>query len=204
MIVKPLYWALALLTVVGLIHAGGAEARRAADRRPNIVFVLTDDLAWNLVQYMPHVEQLRALGTTFTNYFVTDSLCCPSRASMFTGRYPHDTGIFTNGGADGGVGPRGRGGGVGAAGAAVVEGRGASRSSGGSQRSRRTRPTRRRREARRTSPGCRLPARRPSTRQACRTSRPGCGTTPCSLPSRSARSTPTTSCAPRRWRRSTI
>ncbi len=102
MTVKPLYWTLALLTVVGLTHAGGAEARRAADRRPNIVFVLTDDLAWNLVQYMPHVEQLRARGTTFTNYFVTDSLCCPSRASTFTGRYPHDTGIFTNGGADGG------------------------------------------------------------------------------------------------------
>jgi len=100
--VKPLYWTLALLTVVGLILAGGAAARRAADRRPNIVFVLTDDLAWNLVQYMPHVEQLRAQGTTFTNYFVTDSLCCPSRASIFTGGYPHDTGIFTNAGPDGG------------------------------------------------------------------------------------------------------
>jgi arylsulfatase A-like enzyme len=100
--VKPLYWTLALLTVAGLVLAGGAAARRSVDRRPNIVFVLTDDLAWNLVQYMPHVEQLRAQGTTFTNYFVTDSLCCPSRASIFTGRYPHDTGIFTNGGDDGG------------------------------------------------------------------------------------------------------
>jgi N-acetylglucosamine-6-sulfatase len=51
---------------------------------------------------MPHVEQLRARGTTFTNYLVTDSLCCPSRASILTGCYPHDTGIFTNGGPDGG------------------------------------------------------------------------------------------------------
>ena len=51
---------------------------------------------------MPHVEQLQAQGTTFTNYIVTDSLCCPSRASTFTGSYPHDTGIFTNSGPDGG------------------------------------------------------------------------------------------------------
>jgi arylsulfatase A-like enzyme len=70
--------------------------------RPNIVFVLTDDLSWDLVQYMPHVLQMQKDGVTFTNYFVTDSLCCPSRSSIFTGRYPHDTGIFRNTGADGG------------------------------------------------------------------------------------------------------
>ena len=90
-----------MLTLVGLTLAGGASARPAA-HPPNIVFVLTDDLDWSLVQYMPHVEQLQAQGTTFTNYIVTDSLCCPSRASTFTGSYPHDTGIFTNGGPDGG------------------------------------------------------------------------------------------------------
>ena len=92
---------LAVLTLVGLSAAGGASANPAA-QRPNIVFVLTDDLDWSLVQYMPHVQQLQSEGTTFTNYFVTDSLCCPSRASIFTGRYPHNTGIFTNGGTDGG------------------------------------------------------------------------------------------------------
>ena len=105
MTLKPLYWTFALLMlagVVGLTIAGGANARRPAGKRPNIIFVLTDDLAWNLVKYMPHVKQLRARGTTFTNYIVTDSLCCPSRASTFTGQYPHDTSIFTNGGDDGG------------------------------------------------------------------------------------------------------
>jgi arylsulfatase A-like enzyme len=70
--------------------------------RPNIVFILTDDLAWNLVQYMPHVLRMQREGVTFANYFVTDSLCCPSRSSIFTGRYPHDTGIFRNVGQDGG------------------------------------------------------------------------------------------------------
>jgi arylsulfatase A-like enzyme len=73
-----------------------------ANGRPNIVFVLTDDLAWNLIQYMPHVLALQQRGTTFSNYFVTDSLCCPSRSSIFSGRYPHDTGVFSNGGPDGG------------------------------------------------------------------------------------------------------
>ena len=71
-------------------------------KRPNIVFVLTDDLATNLVQFMPHVLQMQKDGVTFRNYFVTDSLCCPSRASIFTGRYPHDTGVFRNFGPDGG------------------------------------------------------------------------------------------------------
>jgi N-acetylglucosamine-6-sulfatase len=71
-------------------------------KRPNIVFILTDDLSWNLVQYMPHVLKMQKEGVTFTNYFVTDSLCCPSRSSIFTGRYPHNTGIFRNVGDDGG------------------------------------------------------------------------------------------------------
>jgi len=70
--------------------------------QPNIVFVLTDDLTSDLIPYMPNVRRLQARGTTFSNYFVTDSLCCPSRASILTGEYPHDTGIFRNTGADGG------------------------------------------------------------------------------------------------------
>jgi N-acetylglucosamine-6-sulfatase len=69
---------------------------------PNIVFILADDFAWNLVQYMPHVLDMQKRGVTFANYFVTDSLCCPSRSSIFTGRYPHNTGIFRNVGQDGG------------------------------------------------------------------------------------------------------
>jgi N-acetylglucosamine-6-sulfatase len=102
---RILKWTVALLALVALaVTGGGANAQRNAQqkKKPNIVFVLTDDLASNLVQYMPHVKKLEAQGATFKNYFVTDSLCCPSRASTFTGRYPHDTGIFTNGGDDGG------------------------------------------------------------------------------------------------------
>jgi len=70
--------------------------------KPNVVFVLTDDLSMNLVQYMPHVRQMQKEGVEFTDYTVTDSLCCPSRSSIFTGRFPHNTGIFTNSSPDGG------------------------------------------------------------------------------------------------------
>ena len=69
---------------------------------PNIVFVLTDDLSMNLLQFMPHVLEMQKRGVTFANYFVTDSLCCPSRSSIFTGNFPHNTGIFKNQGEDGG------------------------------------------------------------------------------------------------------
>jgi N-acetylglucosamine-6-sulfatase len=73
---------------------------------PNIVFVLTDDLSDNLVsqRFMPNLWRLEHTGADFSHYFVTDSLCCPSRASILTGRYPHDTGVFNNSGADGGIG----------------------------------------------------------------------------------------------------
>ncbi|WP_249998625.1 sulfatase [Actinoplanes sp. M2I2] len=80
----------------------GPRSTGSGPDRPNVVFVLTDDLSMNLVPFMPHVQALARKGTSFTNYTVTDSLCCPSRSSIFTGRYPHNTGIFTNGGKDGG------------------------------------------------------------------------------------------------------
>jgi N-acetylglucosamine-6-sulfatase len=70
--------------------------------RPNIVFVLTDDLSSNLVRYMPHVLRMQRAGANFSNYFVSDSLCCPSRASILTGRFPHDTRVFDNSPPEGG------------------------------------------------------------------------------------------------------
>jgi N-acetylglucosamine-6-sulfatase len=96
---------LAPALVLGLLagcSAGPSVTSGQPAEKTNIVMVLTDDLATNLVQYMPHVQALEKQGTTFANYTVTDSLCCPSRSSIFSGRFPHDTGIYTNGGQDGG------------------------------------------------------------------------------------------------------
>jgi N-acetylglucosamine-6-sulfatase len=97
---------LALIAVVGsLAVAAGftAQGKSAPDaRRPNIILVLADDFSWNLVKYMPRVGEMQANGVTFSRFFVSDSLCCPSRATIFTGKYPHNTGVYTNGGRDGG------------------------------------------------------------------------------------------------------
>jgi N-acetylglucosamine-6-sulfatase len=95
------------VVVVGLSTSiSGNASAQTESARPNIVLVLTDDLSSNLVtpEFMPKLSALEKRGATFTNYFVTDSLCCPSRASIFTGRFPHDTGVFTNNGVDGGYG----------------------------------------------------------------------------------------------------
>ncbi len=85
-------------------HRASAELPQTADpaTHPNIVFVLTDDLSMNLLQYMPNVLTMQQQGLTFNNYYVSDSLCCPSRASIFGGNFPHDTGVYTNTGKHGG------------------------------------------------------------------------------------------------------
>jgi arylsulfatase A-like enzyme len=67
------------------------------------VFVLTDDLDTAELRYMPHTLALIARrGATFDRYFVSNSLCCPSRVTMLRGQYAHNTGVWSNGGNNGG------------------------------------------------------------------------------------------------------
>ena len=89
--------------LLGCVVALFLGVAASAHARPNIVFVLTDDLSWNLVPYMPQVQALQREGVTFDRYFVTNSLCCPSRASIFSGKYPHSSGVLTNMPPAGGV-----------------------------------------------------------------------------------------------------
>jgi N-acetylglucosamine-6-sulfatase len=90
-------------TVLPVLSAPGAPRDLfGRPARPNIVFILTDDLSTNLLRFMPHVEAMQRDGLTFNNYFVSDSLCCPSRSSIFTGNFPHDTRVFNNVGRRGG------------------------------------------------------------------------------------------------------
>ena len=82
-----------------------------ANAGPNIVMVLVDDFSMNLMpddlgdlaKSMPNLAEMRREGMTFDNYFVTDSLCCPSRTSIFTGLLPHNSGVITNTPPDGGL-----------------------------------------------------------------------------------------------------
>jgi len=70
-----------------------ASARAA---QPNIVVVMLDDFSMDLVQTMRSVQRMRKAGASYPHSFVTDSLCCVSRSSFFTGQYPHQTGVRTN------------------------------------------------------------------------------------------------------------
>lgn len=72
---------------------------QAKAERPNFVFFLADDISWNdLGCYghptieTPRIDTLAATGLRFTNAYLTISSCSPSRCSMITGRYPHNTG----------------------------------------------------------------------------------------------------------------
>ncbi|GAA3696387.1 sulfatase [Nonomuraea antimicrobica] len=95
--------AVALAVVLAMTVASQAGAGTVVKpRQPNVIFFLVDDLSAELLQYMDAVSGLARDGTTFSNYYVSNSLCCPSRASMFTGQFPHNTGVETNKGSDGG------------------------------------------------------------------------------------------------------
>jgi N-acetylglucosamine-6-sulfatase len=64
---------------------------------PNVVLILTDDQRFDSLKVMASVQHhLVAKGMTLRRAFVTDPLCCPSRATILTGRFAHTTGVYTN------------------------------------------------------------------------------------------------------------
>jgi arylsulfatase A-like enzyme len=73
-----------------------------AVRRPNIVMIMADDLSFDLLPFMPTVGSMARRGASFDRYIVASTLCCPSRATILTGRYPHSTGVLANDGPRGG------------------------------------------------------------------------------------------------------
>ena len=71
-------------------------------RRPNILFLLSDDHAahaisayGSAVNTTPHIDAIGDAGVRFENLFATNSLCAPSRASLLTGTYSHVNGVST-------------------------------------------------------------------------------------------------------------
>jgi arylsulfatase A-like enzyme len=89
-----------ILVGMCLVLLGAATAAAAEPARPNILFIFTDDHAAHAlscygskVNRTPHLDRLAADGARFTNSFVTNSICSPSRATLLTGQYSHKNGV---------------------------------------------------------------------------------------------------------------
>ena len=77
---------------------------QAAEQRPNILFIMSDDHAAHAISAYggrlaeiaptPHLDRLAKEGALFTNAFCTNSICSPSRACILTGQYNHVNGAF--------------------------------------------------------------------------------------------------------------
>jgi arylsulfatase A-like enzyme len=83
----------------------GAASAAAVDARPNLVFVLTDDMRDDDLDHMPITRRLLAdEGMEFTDAISPHPLCCPARAQLATGQYAQNNGVQHNRGVHGGFG----------------------------------------------------------------------------------------------------
>lgn len=89
-----------LAPLLGLLLLAAASARAADAARPNILFIFSDDHAQHAitaygskVNETPHIDRLAREGVRFSNSFVVNSICTPSRATLLTGQYSHRNGV---------------------------------------------------------------------------------------------------------------
>ena len=92
-------WMLSTLLVTSALQT----RTDAADPPPNIVLIVSDDQAWTDYSFMghphlrtPHLDRLASESLVFRQGYVPSSLCCPSLATILTGRYPHQHKITSN------------------------------------------------------------------------------------------------------------
>jgi arylsulfatase len=85
-----------VILAASLCAAALSSAAEAPARRPNILFIMTDQQRWDCVGAngnplirTPNLDRLAARGANFTHAFVAAPVCVPSRISYFTGRYAH-------------------------------------------------------------------------------------------------------------------
>ncbi len=100
-----------ILLALPSVFLPAIAAADAAPRRPNFLFIYTDDQRWDALSvvqreqgekgrfpwlHTPHMDRVAAEGVRFRNAFVVNSLCAPSRASFLTGVYGYRNGIVNN------------------------------------------------------------------------------------------------------------
>lgn len=74
-----------------------SSARAGGTPRPNVLIIFTDDQRPDTMAVMPQVQKwFEQLGTEYPNTYVSTPLCCPSRATIMTGRYAHNHGVVDN------------------------------------------------------------------------------------------------------------
>jgi N-acetylglucosamine-6-sulfatase len=82
---------------LGVTGAASASARTSAAERPNVVTIMTDDQDFRSMWALPKTRRLIARrGTTFATASVSFPLCCPSRATYYSGQYAHNHGVRWN------------------------------------------------------------------------------------------------------------
>ncbi len=89
--------------LVALLAGAAGCSRAPSERPPNILVVFTDDQRVDTISALgpspirtPNIDRLASEGVTFTESFVTTSLCSPSRATLVTGKYVHVHGVLSN------------------------------------------------------------------------------------------------------------
>ena len=99
----------AALAVLLALATTDTETQSTREAQPDIVVIMADDLDVDTLDVavqqglMPNlVHYVLEGGTRFTETFVTESLCCPSRSTFLTGLYPHNHGVVRNSGSAGG------------------------------------------------------------------------------------------------------
>ncbi|NUR88366.1 MAG: sulfatase [Nonomuraea sp.] len=100
---KGVFRLFCLLAVLTAAAVPALAAEKAPAPRPNIVFVLADDLETGTLQNFPNItRELVKQGASFDRFFVTNSWCCPSRSSILRSQYVHSHGVLTNTAPEGG------------------------------------------------------------------------------------------------------
>lgn len=99
---KPIFRKL-LFLLLPVLSSFSLPTKKVKNTKPNIIFILSDDhtnkaigIYGNKLAKTPHIDRIAKEGALFNNFFVTNSICGPSRAALLTGKYSHVNGFISN------------------------------------------------------------------------------------------------------------